>query len=78
MLETPQIIRTEPRLTAFIHLTIPRDEIQDVIGPGLSEVRAALEAQGIAAAGPWLTHHLKMAPDVFDFEITVPVTRPIV
>lgn len=77
MLETPQVIQTQPQLTAFIHLTVPRDRIREVMGPGLAEVRAAIEAQGIAPAGPWLTHHLKMDPEIFDYEIAVPVTRPI-
>jgi len=40
-------------------------------------VMATLKAQGIAPSGPWLTHHLKMDPATFDFEICVPVTRPV-
>jgi effector-binding domain-containing protein len=47
------------------------------MGPGLGEVRAAIAAQGIAPAGPWFTHHLRMDPDTFDFEIGVPVTAPV-
>lgn len=65
-----------PRLTAIIHLTVPRSEIQSVMGPGLSEVMAAVAAQGLGPAGPWFTHHPRMAPDVFDFESSVPVTAP--
>jgi hypothetical protein len=30
---------------------------------------AAVAAQGIAPAGPWFTHHLRMDPATFDFEI---------
>ncbi len=73
----PQILQTQARLIATIHLTIPRAEIRTVIGPGLGEVRAAIAAQGVAAAGPWFTHHLKMDPHTFDFEIGVPVATPI-
>jgi effector-binding domain-containing protein len=76
MIDTPQITQTVAQLTASIHLTVPRAEIRKVMGPGLSEVRAAIAAQGIASAGPWFTHHLKMDPGVFDFEICVPVERP--
>ena len=36
-----------------------------------------LDAQGLAPAGPWFTHHLRMDPDIFDFEIGVPVNAPI-
>jgi effector-binding domain-containing protein len=46
--------------------------MRNAMGPGLAEVRAALAAQGIGAAGPWLTHHLRIDPEVFDFEICVP------
>jgi effector-binding domain-containing protein len=57
--------------------TVPRDDIQKVMGPGINEVKAAVAAQGISITGPWLTHHLKMDPKVFDFEICVPVASPI-
>ena len=46
------------------------------MGPGLGELMAAVGAQGIGPAGPWFTHHLRMDPQVFDFEICVPVTAP--
>lgn len=47
------------------------------MGPGHRELMAALGSQGIAPAGPWFTHHLRMDPATFDFEIGVPVTRPV-
>ena len=77
MLDKPQIVQTAVQLTAIIHLTIPRQEIRNVMGPGYRELMAAVAAQGIAAAGPWFTYHLRMDPDTFDFEIGVPVTAPI-
>lgn len=78
MIDTPKITQTAAQLTAMIRLTIPRTEVQKVMGPGISEVMAAVAAQGVAPAGPWLTHHLKMDPEIFDFEICVPVTAPVV
>ncbi len=78
MLGAPEIIQTDPKPIATIHLTIPRAEIQHVMGPGLAELRAAVAAQGIAAQGPWFTHHLRMDPQTFDFEICVPVTAAVV
>jgi len=66
MIDAPQITQTVSQLTANLHLTVPRAEIRNVMGPGLSEVRAAIAAQGVAAAGPWFTHHLKMDPGIFD------------
>ena len=77
MIDTPHITQTAAQQAAIIHLTIPRDEIRNVMGPGLSEVMAAIAAQGVAPAGPWFTHHLRMDPDTFDFEIGVPVTKPV-
>ena len=77
MLDTPKITTTEPLITAMIHVTIPRSEIQKVMGPGLQELHAALDAQNIKATGPWFTHHLKMDPKVFDFEICLPVGKPV-
>jgi len=77
MLDTPEIMKTAVQLTALIHLKVPRAEIQKVMVPGLQELKAALEAQGIAATGPWFTHHLKMDPKVFNFEICLPVDKPV-
>ena len=77
MLETPQIVETQVQLTASLRLNVPRTAIRKVMGPGLEEVKAVIAAQGIASAGPWLTHHFRMDPEVFDFEICVPVATPV-
>jgi effector-binding domain-containing protein len=77
MIDTPQITQTTAQLTAIIHLTVPRSEIRSVMGPGIGELMAVVKAQGIGPAGPWFTHHLKMDPETFDFEICVPVTAPV-
>jgi effector-binding domain-containing protein len=77
MIDKPQIRHSAAQRTAFIRLTVPRDEIRIVMGPGITEVYSILRAQGIRPCGPWLTHHLEMDPDVFDFEICVPVTTPV-
>jgi uncharacterized protein YndB with AHSA1/START domain/effector-binding domain-containing protein len=77
ILDPPQILQTAVQSTAVIHLTIPRSEIQKVMGPGLNELRATLAAQGIAARGPWFTRHLKMDPQIFDFEIGLCVDQPV-
>jgi effector-binding domain-containing protein len=77
MIDTPMIARSTAVLTAMIALKVPRSEIQTVMGPGLGEIMAVLGAQGITPAGPWFTHHLRLDPDVFDFEICVPVASPV-
>lgn len=77
MLDKPQIVRTEAQLTTVIRLTIPRAEIQSVMGPAISEVMAVIAVQGIVPAGPVFSHHLRMDPDIFDFEVGVPVIAPV-
>ena len=73
MIDTPEIVLTEPRRAAVIRLTIPRAEIQAVMGPAIQEVAAALAAQNLAAAGPVFSHHFRMDPDFFDFDVGAPV-----
>lgn len=77
MIETPQIVQTAAKLTAIIRLTIPREEIRNVMGPGIGELMATLTAQGLSPAGPIFSHHLRMDPATFDFELGVPVNRPV-
>jgi effector-binding domain-containing protein len=77
MLDTPQIVRTEVRHAAVIRLTIPRAEIQRVMGPAIQEVLETVAAQGQAPTGPVYSYHYRMDPEVFDFDVGVPVARPI-
>jgi effector-binding domain-containing protein len=77
MLDKPQIVRTQRQATAVIRLTIPRAQIQSVMEPAINEVMEAIAAQGIAPAGPVFSHHFRMDPETFDFEVGVPVPRPV-
>jgi effector-binding domain-containing protein len=77
MIDTPTIVKTAVRRAAVVHLVIPRADIQKMMGPGIAEVRAALLAQNIAAVGPWFTHHSRMDPAVWDFDIGVPIGAPV-
>ena len=77
MIGTPQVVQMASQHTASIRLTIPRAEIQQVMGPAIGEVMATVAAQGMTPAGPVFSHHLKMDPDTFDFEVGVPVAKPI-
>jgi effector-binding domain-containing protein len=73
----PIVLDCPAQRTAVIRLTVPRSEIQLVMGPGIREVYAVLQAQGLAPAGPWLSHHLRMDPELFDLEIAVPVDADV-
>lgn len=75
MIDTPSIVDLPRQSIAFIPLTVPRGKIREVMGPGLGELNATLSQQGITPTGPWFTHHLRMDPEVFDFEICMPVAE---
>ena len=77
MLDTPVIVKSPEQLIACMHFEVPREEIQVVMGPGLHELRRTAEAQEIAVVGPWFTRHLRMSPEFFDFEICLPVAKPV-
>lgn len=78
MIETPQIVRIESRLTAVISIKVPRKEMPEVFGQGVDELMAVLAQQGIAPTGALFAHHFSIAPEVFDFEIGVPTGEPVV
>jgi effector-binding domain-containing protein len=77
MIDTPQITASAARHTAVIRITVPRADIAKVMGPAIGEVIAAVVAQGVVPAGPVFSHHFRMDPAVFEFEVGVPVPRPI-
>ena len=77
MTEEPRIVDVAAQPIAVIHIVVPTAEIRTVMGPGLAELQAAVAAQGIATNGPWFTHHRRRPSDVFDFEIGVPVAKPV-
>lgn len=66
-------LTTARQATAVVRLTVPRSQIQTVMGPAISEVFAALAAQGLTPAGPLFSYHLRMDSSVFDLEVGVPV-----
>jgi len=77
MIDRPHVVQTAAQRTAVIRLKVPRAEIRHVMGPGYQELMAAIAAQGVAATGPWFTHHLRAPDATFDFELGVPVAAPV-
>ena len=77
MLETPQIVQTDARPIAFIPITASWQEMPKVMGPGIAELLAEITSQGAKPVGEIFTHHLRRPTDTFEFEISVPVDRPI-
>jgi effector-binding domain-containing protein len=76
MLDRPRLIQTDGQLTAIIHLTTPRAEIGQVMGPAIAEIISTLAAQGVTPAGPCYSYHPKRPSDTFDFEVGFPINRP--
>ena len=77
MIDTPQIVQWDRQLTAAVHLTIPRNDIQQAFGTAVAELLGVLGAQGQAPAGPLLSYHVNMPSEVFDFDIAFPVAQQI-
>ena len=77
MLTPPEIRDLPAQNTAVVRLTIPRGDMMRRFDPAVREVLAALNAQGIAPAGPVFAHYLKLPGEIFDFELGFPVAQPI-
>ena len=77
MIEVPHVVDVSAQATAVIHMVVPAAEIRQVMGPGISEVVAAVAAQGLPHAGAWFTHHFRPPAEVFDFEVGIPVVGTI-
>jgi effector-binding domain-containing protein len=77
MIDDPQIIETTAKATAIIRLTVAKSEMGKIFGPGIVELMTELAAQGIQPTGPVFAHHLKITPEKFDFELSVPVSAPV-
>ena len=73
MLVAPEITHSQERPTAVIRLTIPRSEMPLVMGPAIGELLAPVRQQGLGPIGPVFTYHFRITPELFDFEVGVPV-----
>ncbi len=78
MIDEPHLTQLEAQTIAFIHLKIPREQIKFVIDTALRELRMALASQGVKPIGPWFTHHRRVDPNFFDFEVCLPVGNDLV
>lgn len=77
MIEQPEIVETQAETAAVIHLAIPREQIQRVMGPAIQEVLEVLSKQGKQPKGPLFAHHLKMSATDFEFEVGFPIDGAI-
>jgi effector-binding domain-containing protein len=77
MIDPPRIIHTEPKTTAVVRLTIPRQEMVKAFGPAAGELIATLAAQGVKPQSAVFAHHVTLSPEFFDFEVGVEVAAPV-
>lgn len=77
MLEPIQVLTTQAQKAAVICLSAHPAELPRVMGPAFPELLQAVAAQDVAPAGPVFSHFLKMTPELFEFEIGVPVASDI-
>ena len=75
MIDNPEIVQTTAHQAAVIRLTIPRSEMMKAFGPAVQELMSTLADQGVKPVGAVFAHHLRMPPDMFDFELGVEVGR---
>ncbi|HWV57618.1 MAG TPA: GyrI-like domain-containing protein [Longimicrobiales bacterium] len=77
MIGTPEVVETRAQIAAVIHVTVPKAQMKDAMGPAIHEVIDTINAQGIRPAGPPYARHLRMDPEVFDFEVGFPTVTPV-
>ena len=77
MIDSPKLVDTPRRLVAAIRLTIPKDQIQNEMGPAISEAFGVVAEQGIEVVGPWFCAHDRMDPHEWDFDVCVEVATPV-
>lgn len=69
MIDTPKIVDTEAKLTAVIHLEIPRDQMATQFEPAMEELLSVLATQQIEPQGAVFAYHFRMPPGRFDLEV---------
>ena len=77
MIDPPRIGEFDERLAAVVHLTIPRERIEEEMEPAINEVLSALSVQDLSPSGPLFAHHLTQDNAIFNFEVGFPVNRMI-
>lgn len=77
MIEEPQITESTEQPAGVIHLTVPRYQMLEAFTSAVHELMDVLEDRGVEPRGSDFAHHLEIDPEVFDFEVGVPVAEEI-
>ena len=77
MIDAPEILQTAAHQAAVIRLTIPRNEMGKAFSPAVQELMTTLADQGVKPVGAVFAHHLRLPPDMWDFELGVETASPV-
>jgi quercetin dioxygenase-like cupin family protein len=77
MIDSPKFVDTPRRVVAAVRLTIPKDHIQQEMGPAIGEAMSVVAEQGLGVVGPWFCAHDRMDPNEWDFDVCVEVATPV-
>ncbi|WP_437185367.1 GyrI-like domain-containing protein [Planctomicrobium sp. SH668] len=77
LIDPPQLTNVAESHAASIYVKTPREQITQVMGPGIHELMDVLNEQQISPTGPWYCYHLTCPAENFEFEISLPVTQEI-
>ena len=77
MIDVPVQSTTNAQQTAAIHLQIQVTAMREEFPKAISELLATLHQQNTPAAGPVFAHHFRRPTDSFDFNVCIPVERPV-
>ncbi|MBI5362507.1 MAG: hypothetical protein HZA53_04955 [Planctomycetes bacterium] len=73
MLDTPQVVPSLVPHAAVLRFTIAKHAVQEVMGPAIGAVLAAVAAEERQPAGPVVSHLPCLYPEGWDVEVGVPV-----
>ncbi len=77
MIDTPQIVTTQPLTIAKLYAKIPTSAIRQEMGKLIQELIQSVRAQNVEITGPWFTHHFQRPAEFFDFEVCIPVASEV-
>lgn len=72
-----ELVTIEPQQAAVIRAEVPMAELTSVFDRGFHEVMAAVEAQGIAVAGPPFGFYPRMPGETVEVLVGFPVGAPV-
>lgn len=73
-----EVADSPPCCAAVIHLTVPCERMREEMQSAIDELIATVTAQRIGPAGPMFSHHSRCDPALFDFDLGIPISSPVI